>query len=114
MAVRSISFADKNLISQIAPLEVLKPHVPRLAEYEEGMAAFRSMQSEITQLGRITRRAGFSQDMSLQHVARIPVSVKAAIEYVDEEAFTNKKKFYELLNPGGPLEDYDVRGKIIL
>lgn len=114
MARRTISFADKNLITQIAPLEVLKPLVPRLEEYEEGMSQFRAMQSEITQLGRLTRRAGFSRDMSLQHVARIPVAVKAAVEVVVDDAFTNKKKFYELLNPGGPLEDYDVRGKIVL
>lgn len=112
MAKRVISFADKNLVNQIAPLEVVKQYVPRFATYEEGMAEYRSLLSEVSQLGRITRRAGFSKDMNLQHIARIPVSVKAAVEVIIEDAFTDKKKAYELL--AGPLKDYDVRGKIVL
>jgi len=114
MAKHVISFADKNLVSQIAPLEVLKPHVARMGDYEEGLSQYRSIMSEMTQLGRLSRRGGFSKDRSIQHVARIPVSVKAAVEIVIPEAFTDKKKFYALLDPGGPLEDYDIRGKIVL
>lgn len=112
MAKRTISFADKNLIESVATIDVLKPHVPRIATYEEGMAEWRSMQHEITQLGKLTRRTGFNKDRSLQHIARIPVAVKAAVEVVIPDAFTDKKKAYELLE--GPLKDYDVRSKIVL
>jgi hypothetical protein len=112
MAKHNISFADKKLIGEISAPEVLTPLVPRIGEVAEGAAMMRSMNHEISELGKFTRRNGFTPGRDFQRVASIPASVRAAILQVHPDAFTNKKVFYELLE--GPLKDYDLRSKIVI
>ena len=112
MAKHIISFADKNLLNQVVTPEVLAPLVPRIGETAEGIAQMRAMQQEITTLGQFTKSAGFSPGRDMQRVAFIPSSVRAAILEVIPDAFSERKKFYELLE--GPLERYDLRGKVTL
>lgn len=112
MAMRVASFADLKLAEQIATPEVLTPLVPRIGEIAEGAAMMRSMQQEISTLGRFTRATGFSPGRDLQRVAYIPGSVRAALNIIDPEILTDRKKFYEYL--AGPLKAYDLRGKVVL
>lgn len=112
MAKHLISFADKNLLQSVVTPEVLSPLVPRIGETADGIANMKSMQQEITALGRFTKSAGFTPGRDMQRVAWIPSSVRAAILLIEPDAFTNKKKFYELL--AGPLKAYDLRGQVTL
>ena len=105
---------ERKLLSQALAVENVEKAVPRLHEFHEGIREWSSMQHEIAQLGRYTRKTGFSPDRQFQKVATIPISVKAAILEVMPEAFEDKEQFYSLLNDGGPLSQYDVRGKITI
>jgi len=112
MAKHVISFADKNLLESVVTPEVLTAYVPRIGDIADGVAQMKSMQQEITTLGRFTKAAGFSPGRDMQRVAWIPSSVRAAVLQIIPDAFTNKQKFYELLD--GPLKAYDLRGKVTL
>jgi hypothetical protein len=112
MAKHYISFADKNLLQSVVTPEVLSPLVPRIGEIADAVANMKSMQQEITTLGQYHKSAGFTAGRAMQRVAWIPASVRAAVVLVEPDAFTNKKKFYELL--AGPLKAYDLRGHVSL
>ena len=107
-----LNFADKNLLNQVVTPEVLVPLSPKMSEYMEGLEQYRSIHDEMTTLGSIVRRNGFTPGRDFQLVARIPSPVRAAVLQVMPDAFTDKKLFYALLE--GPLKAYDVRGKVVL
>ncbi len=70
----------------------------------------------IAHVGKYTRIGGFlgKGDVSWgQHVARLTAEQKAAIEYIDPEILTDRRKFYWWLeNLADPRTD--VRGKFIV
>lgn len=112
MAKHVVSFADMKLLESVVTPEVLAPLVPRIGETADAVAHMRSMQQEITTLGRFTRTSGMSPGRDMQRVAWIPSSVRAAVLQMMPDAFTNKKTFYALL--AGPLKAYDLRPKTIV
>jgi hypothetical protein len=105
---------ERKLLTEALTTENIEKAAPRLHTFHEGVRELKSLQSEISQLGKYTRRNGFTPDKTFQKVATIPVSVKAAIIEVMPDAFEDKEKFYALLNNDGPLSPYDVRGKITI
>lgn len=107
-----MSFADQNLLNAVVTPEVLVPLSAKMSDYMDGLADWKSNVRQIDQLSRLGNRFGFTPGRDLQHVARIPSPVRAAVLQVMPDAFTDKKQFYALLD--GPLKAYDVRGKIIL
>lgn len=105
MATHRISFADKNLIEQVAPVSIISKRVPRIAQIADAVADVRAMSHDVTVKGKFTRAAGFTPIG--QRVAYIPSSIVAAILTVFPDAMTDRKIFYALL--AGPLKDYDLR-----
>ena len=59
--------------------EVLHAAVPRLATAAEGMAEYKAVMDEISQLGAYCRVNGFDPTRTYQHVAKIESSVWSAI-----------------------------------
>lgn len=59
--------------------EVLHAAVPRLATAAEGMAEYKALMDEVSQLGAYCRANGFDPTRTFQHVAKIESSVWSAI-----------------------------------
>jgi len=59
--------------------EVLHAAVPRLATAAQGMAEYKTLMDEMSQLGAHCRVNGFDPTRTFQHVAKIETSVWAAI-----------------------------------
>lgn len=59
--------------------EVLHAAVPRLATAAEGMAEYKALMDEMSQLGAYCRANGFDPTRTFQHVAKIESSVWSAI-----------------------------------
>ncbi len=79
----------------------------------EGSQEVREMNRTISFAGKYTRVGGFlGKDHWAMHVARLTAEQKWAIEQIDSEIMTDKRKFYfwlENIAPGS-----DVRGKVLV
>jgi hypothetical protein len=98
--------------------EVLHEAVPRLSEVAEARVAHKNLMNTVQKLGAYTRATGYDSTRSLQYVAQIDQSVwSAVLEVFGDDLFPhgqpmNRLLFYALLD--GPLQAYDMRGKIVL
>lgn len=100
------------VLEDVVTLENLRPRLERFDKIEEHLAHEKSIQDEITTLGKYTHANGFSRDKNFQRIACIPPSVWSAVLEVFPDAAENKPLFYSLLD--GPLREYDMRGKVVL
>ena len=79
----------------------------------EAATEVKSMNESIAYVGKYVRVGGFlGKDRWAQHVARLTDEQVFAINQIDPEILTNRRKFYWWLeNIAGPT--CDVRGKIL-
>jgi hypothetical protein len=97
------------VLEDVVKLDVLKPRIERFNTIEEGLEEKRTLQAEVTQLGRFTQANGFTPGRDFQRICSIPSSVWSAVLEIFPDAGTNKPLFYALL--AGPLREYDLRRK---
>lgn len=116
-----------NLMEQEIYRDVFKPEVmhdriPRMDEVLEGAAMLRDLHEEIGTLGRFQKAAGFTNDRSMQRVAKIDTNMQLMLEDMHRQQCTcgndlwgaggHKEWFYAWLKDYG--QAHDVRGKIIV
>lgn len=107
--------AGIKVLKDVVGLETLKPRIERFHTVEEGLREQRTIQNEITLLGKYVNSNGFTPGRDFQRVATIPSSVWSAVmevfgnEWDAADAAGKKRIFYALL--AGPLKDYDTRTK---
>lgn len=106
MAVYNLNMADEKLIDETIEVDQLVSHVPRLENFFDGIQEMASMQAEISKIGEVTKRSGFTPDMRMQRIATIPYSVAHTIQEVDPEFWKDKAKVYRFL---ARHPEYDTR-----
>jgi hypothetical protein len=131
--IKSRNRAGMAMLDDILSPEVLHARVPRLASVAEARQEFKNRSQELSTLGKFVRADGFDPTRTFQHVMQIDQSVWSAVlevfaRYTDDgelmddgllyvtndrgQIGLNKPFFYALLS--GPLQAYDMRGKIKL
>lgn len=106
MAVYRWIGAEEKIIHNLLDQDALLKKVPRLHTFYEGVGEMRSLQAEISTLGSMTRRSGFTPGKDFQRIASIPYSVAAAIVMIDPEFFKDRGKVYRFLKAH---PEYDTR-----
>jgi hypothetical protein len=109
MAKHNLNFADEHFINSVLDTDELTKRVPRLEGYFDAVQEMKSIQAEISTLGKFTKQSGFWPGRNFQRLASIPYSIVAAIVEVDPEFFRDRGKVYRFL---AQHPEYDTRTKV--
>jgi len=102
--------------------EHLADKVPRMSDVLEGAAHLRDVLSEINMVGKFQRANGFTEDRSMQRIAKLDTNIVLMLDHLHEAGCTCAKPLwgadghkswflYWLSNAG---QAFDLRGKIVL
>lgn len=102
--------------------EQLKENVPRMADVLEGASHLRDVLSEINIVGKFQRSNGFTEDRSMQRIAKLDTNVVLMLDQLHEAGCTCQKplwganghKAWFLHWLSGPGAAFDLRGKVVI
>jgi len=113
---------ETEMMNTIFSPEVLRARVPGMGEILDGAEHLRAMHEEIGTLGQFRQANGFTNDRSMQRVAKIDTEIMVMLDHLHEASCMcgkslwgtdgHKAWFYHWLE--GPGAWADIRGKIQL
>ena len=92
MAIHNLNMADENLIEEVIEGTGRENRIPWLNTHLEGVQEFKTLQAEISTLGKFTKQSGFSKCRTMQRIASIPWPVACAIKEIDPLFFKDPVK----------------------
>jgi len=92
MAIHNLNMADENLIEEVIADTESQNRIPWLNTHLEGVQELKTLQAEITTLGKYTNQSGFSKCRTMQRFASIPWPVAIAVKQIDPLFFKDPVK----------------------
>lgn len=92
MPTYSLNMADEKFINQVIEPEELVRRVPRLATFFEGIQEQKSALADLGRKGPTTGSTGWWTGGNAQYIGTVPISVKAAIQEIDPDFWTDQRK----------------------
>lgn len=97
MTVYNLNMADENLIEEITNHDELAQRIPGFNTFLEGVQDLKTLNAEMSTLGKYTKQSGFSKCRTFQRFASIPWPVAVAIKEIDPLFFKDPVKVGRLL-----------------